>query len=306
MSSEGRPPSPPICDYEGSDYQDRFWDRGGRAYEDRVEAIALRSLLPPGGQLLLEIGAGAGRNTPRYRGFERVALLDYSLTQLQQAQTRLSGRSHLLFVVGDAYRLPFVGGLFDAATMIRTLHHLVAPERALQEIYQALRPRGVFLLEYANKRNLKAIVRYWLRAQDWNPFSHEPVEFAALNFDFHPAAVRRWLREAGFRVERQRTVSHFRMESAKRWIPLQLLVAMDAALQWTGDLWQLSPSVFVRARADAENAPAPAGAFFRCPESGHPIPHDPFRGEPPSVLRCPGCGLRWAVRDGIYDFKHPA
>ncbi len=35
----------PICNYEGSDYQDSFWGEGGRAYEDRVEAIALsRSL----------------------------------------------------------------------------------------------------------------------------------------------------------------------------------------------------------------------------------------------------------------------
>jgi hypothetical protein len=67
---------PPICDYEGSDYQSVFWDRGYRTYEDRVEAVALRRLLPSGGELLLELGAGAGRNTPRYQGFERVVLLD--------------------------------------------------------------------------------------------------------------------------------------------------------------------------------------------------------------------------------------
>ncbi len=54
-----------------------------------MEAIALRRLLPPGGKLLLEIGAGAGRNTPRYQGFERIVLLDYSRTQLEQARARL-------------------------------------------------------------------------------------------------------------------------------------------------------------------------------------------------------------------------
>jgi hypothetical protein len=32
---------PPICDYEGSDYQTSFWEEGERAYEDRVEEIAL-------------------------------------------------------------------------------------------------------------------------------------------------------------------------------------------------------------------------------------------------------------------------
>ena len=25
--------TPPICDYEGSDYQTSFWDAGGRAYD---------------------------------------------------------------------------------------------------------------------------------------------------------------------------------------------------------------------------------------------------------------------------------
>ena len=76
---------PPICDYEGSDYQTTFWDEGGRAYEDQAEAVALNRLLPNRGDLMLEIGAGAGRNTPRYLAYERVVLMDYSLTQMQQA-----------------------------------------------------------------------------------------------------------------------------------------------------------------------------------------------------------------------------
>ncbi|MCC6957481.1 MAG: class I SAM-dependent methyltransferase, partial [Anaerolineales bacterium] len=80
---------PPVCDYEGSDYQTAFWEQGDRAYEDQVEALALRRLLPKAGKLLLELGAGAGRNTPRYSHFERVVLLDYSRTQLEQAQARL-------------------------------------------------------------------------------------------------------------------------------------------------------------------------------------------------------------------------
>ncbi|HEY5903626.1 MAG TPA: class I SAM-dependent methyltransferase, partial [Anaerolineales bacterium] len=79
----------PICSYEGSDYQTSFWERGGRAYEDRAEAAALARLLPPDGDLMLEVGAGAGRNTPRYAGFQRIVLLDYSRTQLEQARDRL-------------------------------------------------------------------------------------------------------------------------------------------------------------------------------------------------------------------------
>src|SRR5512134_2119301 len=148
--------TPPICNYEGSDYQTSFWDKGGRAYEDRTEAIALKRLLPKSGRLLLELGAGAGRNTPRYLGFERIVLLDYSRTQLEQAQARLGRLERYIYVAADAYRLPFIPGLFDAATMIRTLHHMADAPRALGQVRQVLQPGSTFVLEFANKQNLKA------------------------------------------------------------------------------------------------------------------------------------------------------
>src|SRR5512141_942267 len=104
--------TPPVCDYEGSDYQTSFWDQGGRQYEDRAEAIALKRLLPSSGRLLLELGAGAGRNTPRYGGYERIVLLDYSRTQLEQARARLGDASpRYVYVAADVYRLPFVHSL---------------------------------------------------------------------------------------------------------------------------------------------------------------------------------------------------
>ena len=109
-------PNPPVCNYEGSDYQNSFWDKGGREYEDRTAAIALKRLLPKSGKLLLEVGAGAGRNTPRYAGFERIVLLDYSRTQLEQAQQRLGVSDRYIYVAADVYRLPFMDGLFEAAS----------------------------------------------------------------------------------------------------------------------------------------------------------------------------------------------
>src|SRR5512138_612683 len=142
---------PPICDYEGSDYQATFWEHGERDYEDRAEAIALKRLLPKGGRLMLELGAGAGRNTPRYAGFERVVLVDFSRTQLQQAQERLGRSGKYVYVAADIYRLPFTDGLFDAGTMIRTLHHMVDPPRALGQVRNALAPEATFILEFANK-----------------------------------------------------------------------------------------------------------------------------------------------------------
>jgi SAM-dependent methyltransferase len=288
---------PPICNYEGSDYQTSFWEQGGRAYEDAVEAIALQRLLPPGGRLLLELGAGAGRNTPRYKGFDRIVLLDYSLTQLQQAQQFLGRSQKYVYVAADIYSLPFVARVFDAATMIRTLHHMADAPRALAQVYPVLQPGATFILEFANKQNLKAMLRYLLRRQRWSPYTLEPVEFAELNFDFHPKAVRAWLRDLNFVIERQLTVSHFRIGALKRGTPLALLAKMDALAQLTGNWWQFSPSVFVRSRVPGSTALAVPSAFFRCPACGESLP------EFTDSLNCPGCSHPWPVKDGIYDFR---
>jgi ubiquinone/menaquinone biosynthesis C-methylase UbiE len=291
--------TPPICNYEGSDYQTSFWERGGRQYEDAVEEVALRRLLPAGGKHLLELGAGAGRNTPRYTGFEQVTLVDYSRTQLIQAQQRLGAGRNYRYVAADIYHLPFAPGSFDAATMIRTLHHMADARRALNQVRQALQGGAIFILEFANKKNFKSILRYTFRRQIWNPFSPEPVEFAPLNFDFHPGTVRTWLSLSGFAVERQLTVSHFRTSLFKRILPLGLLVRMDALAQLTGDLWQLSPSVFVRAHATGESLAVDQASSFLCPACGQPLP------DTPPELVCAECGRTWPKQDGIYDFRLP-
>lgn len=292
------PDKRPICDYEGSDYQQRFWEAADRRYEDRVEAIALRRLLPRGKGRLLEIGAGAGRNTPRYRGFEQIALLDYSRTQLLQAMDRLGPSSRYLYVAADVYRMPFAPAAFDAATMIRTIHHMADPLTALRCARYPLRHGSDFILEYANKRNLKAILRWLLGSQEWNPFDPQPVEFTELNFDFHPRAVQEWLVSADFEPGRQLAVSHFRLRALKRMLPLGLLVGLDSALQWTGGLWPYTPSVFMRAKAVGQDAPNPQGALWRCPICGHTDLRESSGG-----LKCGRCGHLWPLVDGIYDFK---
>ena len=292
--------TPPVCDYEGSDYQTSFWEEGGRAYEDKAEEIALKRLLPKSGKLLLEIGAGAGRNTPRYTGYERIVLLDYSRTQLQQAQERLGESERYIYVAADAYKLPFVDGLFDGATMIRTLHHMKDAPAALQQVRRVLQPSSKFLLEYANKLNLKAILRYLLRRQDWSPFTLEQVEFASLNFDFHPETIRKWLKEKDFKLERQLTLSHFRIGIIKRLFPASFLAWLDSLVQLTGDWWQLSPSVFTISEAVGGTEIAPGGAFFQCPQCNHA----PLQEEP-EMLTCSNCEAKYAITNGIYDFREP-
>ncbi len=289
--------TPPVCNYEGSDYQTSFWEKGGRAYEDACEVIALRRMLPAHGQHLLELGAGAGRNTPRYTGYDKITLLDYSRTQLEQARARLGDNPRYRYIAADIYHLPFVPGAFDGATMIRTLHHMKDAPLALAQVKQVLQPGATFILEYANKRNIKSILRYWLGRQKWSPFTEEPMEYLELNFDFHPRAIRQWLKELNFTLLRTLTVSHFRMGLLKKLIPTIVLAWMDGAAALTGNWWQLSPSVFLLLRRDAQGSLAAPDAFFACPACGEPLK------DTPPLLKCSKCGHQYPFKDGIYDFR---
>ena len=150
---------PSICDYEGSNYRTDFWEGRGRDYEDRVERVAIRRLLPKSGERLLEIGSAFGRLTSEYEGYKQVILLDYSFSQLQYAQQHYGRDPRFIYVAANAYRLPFQAGVCDGATIIRVLHHMQDVPKIFSEVRRILAPNSTFLLEVANKRNLKAMLR---------------------------------------------------------------------------------------------------------------------------------------------------
>jgi len=217
----------------------------------------------------------------------------------------LGSSEKYIYVAADVYRLPFVDGLFDAATMIRVLHHMADAPKALRQVKNVLGSGGTFILEFANKLNLKAILRYLLRRQKWSPFTLEPVEFVELNFDFHPKAVQNWLKELGFSIERILTLSHFRVGFLKRIIPTGILVFFDSLFQWTGAWWQLTPSVFVKAVGAKQDDGSEKRAlsvleFFKCPDCGHSPLVDKS-----DHLECSSCKKKWEFKDGIYDFREP-
>ncbi|MGA9351276.1 MAG: class I SAM-dependent methyltransferase [Anaerolineae bacterium] len=290
-----------ICDYEGSLYRTDFWESQGREYEDLAERIALRKLLPPAGARLLDIGAGFGRLVDLYDGYRQVVLLDYSKSMLRQAQERLGRCGRYIYVVADLYGMPFVDSLFDTTVTVRVLHHVQNVPAAFQEIQRVLKPGGVYVLEYANKRHLKAILRYLLGRQSWSPFAPEPYELVELSYDFHPAWMKARLEEAGFAIGRELAVSSFRLPLLKRLISPRPLAALDGLLQGPTASLKLAPSVFLRARAEKEDAQAESRGFFRCPSC-----HKTDLIEAEDVLTCQGCGRRWAIDNGIYDFKEPA
>ncbi len=292
---------PRICDYGDSTYRQDFWEGQGRDYEDAVERRVLKQLLPAHGIRLLEIGAGFGRITNEYSMFRQVVLLDYSIEQLQYARRKF-GDVGYMYVAADAYHMPFQPGVFDAATMIRVIHHFENVPAVLGQIRDVLADDGMFVLEFANKRNLKAMLRRLFRLNEWNPHTLEPVEFVELNFNFHPAYMRSQVTQLGFDVRRAVPVSWFRLGILKRSLPTRLLTELDMLLQRSG--WTISPSVFLdlqfKSQMGKRTPPSAADALaiLRCPRSG-------------SLLRKDGdvlvndSGARWGIREGVYDFRQP-
>ncbi len=290
---------PAICDYEGSRYRTEFWTPE-RRFEHLADWHAVRALLPPTGETLIDIGAGFGRLADLYRGYRRVVLFDYAVSLLQEARHLWGADPRFLFVAGDLYHLPIATHTCDAVVMVRVMHHLEDVPTALGHLARILRAQGTLVLEFANKRHLKAILRFLLRRQAWNPFDPEPYPFVPLNYDFHPAWVYRHLAAAGLTIARVRAASFFRIPWLKRRVPPHWLARLDAWLQGPGGLYPLSPSVFVQARPAAAQDRSPQPLAFRCPACGY----EPLPIVPADVL-CPQCGARWPYREGIYNFKVP-
>jgi SAM-dependent methyltransferase len=303
---------PRVIDYEGSAYSTDFWTPA-REYEDRAERIAIRAMLPPSGRRLIDIGAGAGRLGDLYLGYDEVILMDYARSTVIEARDRWRHDPRFKFVAADLYQLPFIDGAFDSVVMIRVIHHIVDVPRALGNIAAALKPGGTFVFEFANKRNLKSMARYALHRQRWSPYDRSPVEFAELNFDFHPDWMKTQLRHAGFSIQSIRAVSTFRLGALKRLFGARRLAAIDGALQRPLAALALSPSMFMLGITPSPSqgegwgegiAPSPSQGegrgegLFACPTCRLPLPAQPIDDE-----LCCANGHRWPARDGILDFK---
>lgn len=258
--------------------------------------MALRKLLPKQAQTVIELGAGFGRLAPLYADYKQVVLVDYSMSLLQEAYALHGHDKRFKFIAANLYKLPFVDNVADVAVMIRVMHHLEQPALALKEIARILKGEKWFVFEFANKRNLKAILRFLLRRQDWNPFDPAPYEFVPLNFDFHPDWMLDQIHAAGFTIEQEFALSHFRLGALKRHISPQWLAQLDRLLFIPGALFKVSPSVM--ARASVRKDTLPGEGFFRCLACGS---EDLI--ETSEHVLCQTCGKQWPIVNGIYDMR---
>jgi ubiquinone/menaquinone biosynthesis C-methylase UbiE len=244
-----------ICDYTNFDYKKEFWGKYNRGYEDLSEKIALRKLLPFPGESFIDLGCGFGRFIEEYADkFDEITLFDYAPSLLEQAKEKGKrlGLSKIKFVLGDLYDLPFSSEAFDSAMLVRVLHHIENVEKVFCEVHRILKKDGTFILEFANKRNLLEIARFFLRRKNLRPFDYEPSNRAELYFNFHPQYIKDKLKRAGFIIEEQISVSNFRAPFIKNILNAQFLVNAEIKLEKFLNYLQLSPSVFVKANKNAK------------------------------------------------------
>jgi demethylmenaquinone methyltransferase/2-methoxy-6-polyprenyl-1,4-benzoquinol methylase len=109
--------------------QDRFWRRAV------VRAVDARA-----GERVLDLAAGTGTSSEPFEAVgAHVVPADFSLGMLAVGKRR---RPDLAFTAGDATRLPFADGGFDAVTMSFGLRNVVDTDAALRELLRVTRPGG--------------------------------------------------------------------------------------------------------------------------------------------------------------------
>ncbi|MBM3711973.1 MAG: class I SAM-dependent methyltransferase, partial [Actinobacteria bacterium] len=221
-------------DYENYDYR-QFWQDNKRDYEDKSERLAVRKLLgriETEGKIFIDLGCGFGRLFNEYRNFKKIILVDYSFSNIKNARdsiTKFLNRDFkklqdVYFIVADINNLPFKSEIADAVLTVPVIHHLLEPDIFFREVARIIKNGGCFILEYANKRNMKNILKFLSGIIRQSPFNSLPFKVGDTILNFHPAFIRQILESIGFEVLKEISVSNFRLAVLKKIAGLKFLL----------------------------------------------------------------------------------
>jgi SAM-dependent methyltransferase len=146
---------PAVADAENFErYEHQEWERHGvaKAYDRYFGVLAkqaaeqlLKMLLiksQPANQRLLDVASGPGylAAAAKAKGMD-VTAIDFSASVIGLAQER---HQDIYFQIGNAEKLEFTDGQFDAVAINLGVMHFAKPELAFQEAFRALKPGGRF------------------------------------------------------------------------------------------------------------------------------------------------------------------
>lgn len=181
--------------------QDRRWRRE-----------VVRMVDPRPGERVLDLAAGTGTSSQPVTGVGAfVVPCDFSLGMLAVGKARRPG---LAFTAGDATRLPFADGAFDAVTVSFGLRNVVDPAAALGEARRVTRPGGrLAVCEFSSPT--------------WAPFRRVYLEYLMRAL---PALARR--------VSSSPDAYVYLAESIRAWPDQATLARRIAAAGWGDVTWR--------------------------------------------------------------------
>lgn len=243
--------------YDTYDYPS-YWK--GREYEHKSEIIAISGLLKkiPKLKTIIEIGAGYGRLVPSYYfRAKRIILSDPSARLLKIARSRLKNKG-IEFIHSSVENLhPKIRkNTADLIIFVRVLHHIENPDDALFVISKITKTGGFLVLEFPNKRHLKATVSELLHGNLTFLLDISPKEVVNRKkrkksipfFNYHPDVIKQMLRQNGFSIIETRSVSNIRSPFFKKIFPIETLLSLERFLQRPLSCISFGPSIFVLAK----------------------------------------------------------
>jgi ubiquinone/menaquinone biosynthesis C-methylase UbiE len=144
------------------------WIGGKMSQQHRPENIwTVKLLVVQPEDHVLEVGFGPGvaiQEVARLATCGFVAGIDFSKTMVSAARARNADgirAKRIDLRLGDAANLPFEANTFNKAYSIHSIYFWPDPERALSELWRALKPTGMLVITV-------------LPREKWNPLNPDP------------------------------------------------------------------------------------------------------------------------------------
>jgi 2-polyprenyl-6-hydroxyphenyl methylase / 3-demethylubiquinone-9 3-methyltransferase len=157
----------------------------------------IRLIFPSGEVRVLDVGCGGGflSNYLARAGFA-VTGLDAAAESLAVAR-RYDATGRACYVTGDAYRLPYAEGAFQAACAMDFLEHVDDPGGAVAEAARILQPNGLFFFATFNRNIISWL--FGIKGVEWF-VKNTPPRLHELSHFIKPAELRAMCEESGLRV----------------------------------------------------------------------------------------------------------
>jgi len=246
--------------YDTFDYPS-YWI--GREYEHKAELLAINSFLSKIKKIgnILDIGAGFGRLTPTYIFRAKKIILSDPSSKLLAIAKKQFNKNNVFLIRSSIEKLPLKikSNSIDLIIIVRVLHHIENYESAIDTIYKLLKNKGYLILEFPNKLHLKATIAEFFKGNltfllDIFPKdvrSSKSIKNHTLPFyNYHPDVVKSLLKNKGFNIIDERSVSNVRSPLIKKLLPIETLLFFERILQKPLSKISFGPSIFLLVRKE--------------------------------------------------------